>query len=433
MFDALLFLYFFTLHADRLSLALGSFNVRLNNCFAFLLCLLFFTHCRSKLLRLPPPLFVALLMLTLSVTLSFLFSPYKTRCLPFFGWYGVTIVGYLLLPYLLIHEYDAHKVMRLYIASFLLVGLYAALQLLLSLGGLMDPFVSQVIAERFARPSAFAYEPSYYALYMTPCIVMVNYHFLADRERPFFILGRLTLSKVLFINALYFVSTSTSAFFAFAIFCCALIFFSEVRRHLFKYLLLSTLLFCALALLSPFLMRTYFLKFFYSGFMSHGSFFERWVGIENAWAAFLSHPYFGVGLGGCPAYFYEMYLSGHSEYTFLFSSQAFADTSTPLKFLEPMNVLTEVLASLGILGLLSLLTLLYLFVMKAREALMVDRSLGGALLLSVLLMLIVLQFNQGMLRTYVWTHFTLAYALVEKIVREKAPFSMRPLAAGGLW
>lgn len=420
MFDSLLFLYFFTLHADQLNITLGGFSLRLNNLLALTLLFLFVSRYQEKLWRIDRKLFIAFLMLTASITISFFLSPYKKRCCFFLGWYGFTVLMYFLLPYLLIRYYDYKKVISLYLVSFFCVGLYALFQLLISLVGLKEPFASQFVSGAIVRPNAFAYEPSFYALYMTPFIVMVNYHFLADREQPFFMFGKLTYPKILFIDFLYFVSTSTSTFFAFAIFCMSLVFFAQVRRHLLKFCIAFTCLFFLLGIASPFIMRTFFLKFFFSGFMSHHSFYERWTGIENAWKIFQSHPYFGIGLGAYPPYLYDAFLTGNA-YLNLRDTLVFSEALKPLKYFEPTNVFTEILASVGMIGALSFIGVLFVFIARVKQAIKIDRTMGCSLLLSVIVMIIVLQINQGVFRTYVWAHLAFAFALVEKIVHDTTP------------
>lgn len=415
MFDSLLFLYFFTLHADQLNISLGGYHIRLNNVFAFILFLIFFLRYRTHLFRIDRPLFFSLLLLSASVLLSFVFSPFKERSFFFLGWYGITLLGYFLLPYFLILYRDPGRIFSLYIASFLAVGLFAFFQLILSGFGIHF-FATQMIIGKLVRADAFAYEPSYYALYMTPFVILVNTHFLADGERPFYCLGRLTYPKIFLVNFLFFLSTATSALFAFLIYCVALPFFRDLRPRLFKFALFFGSLFSLLALIAPFLMRKFFLKFFYVGFMSHGSFFERWLGIKNAWRVFLENPFFGVGLGGYPPYLLDQALTR----TTYFGNLDFSNTENPLKLLEAMNVGTEILASLGIFGMGVFLFFLIVFIHKIKQALKIDRSMSYGLLLSVIIMISALQFNQGILRSYVWVHIALAYALVERIVVSKA-------------
>lgn len=418
MFNCLLFLYFFTLHADRLNITVGEFSIRINNLLALALFVTFIIRFRFKLFKIDRSLAFSLLLLALSILISLILSPYKKRCFFFFAWYFFTISMYVLLPYLLIHYYDSKKVFSFYLASFLAVGIYAFLQLVFSLCGLNDPNAEQFIWGNIVRPNAFSYEPSFYALYMTPFIVMVNYHFLAAQNEPFFIFKKLTYSKIIFINFLYFVSTSTSTFFAFFIFCLSLLFLPQVRHRFLKYSGIFVLLFTALSLISPFLMRQFFLKFLYGG-TTHGSFFERWTGIENAIKVFLAHPFFGVGLGAYPSYLMNAFQTGDIRYTFPFE-KFLLDAPNPLKLMEPTNVFTEVLASLGIIGTICFITLVVVFVKRALHAIKHSPILGYNLLLSVLVMLIVLQINQGVLRTYVWTHLAIAFGLVETIVLENS-------------
>lgn len=161
--------------------------------------------------------------------------------------------------------------------------------------------------------------------------------------------------------------------------------------------------------------------------MAHGSFYERWCGIENAWKVFQLHPYFGVGLGGYPSYLYDAFLTGDTRFTVFVSQIAFTDLPNPLKLCEAMNVFTEILASIGIVGALAFIGVIFVFLARAKQALQIDKTFGCSLLLSVIVMVVVLQINQGVFRTYVWVHLALACALVEKIVRDTTPLSVQGL------
>jgi len=161
--------------------------------------------------------------------------------------------------------------------------------------------------------------------------------------------------------------------------------------------------------------------------MSHHSFFERWIGIENAWKVFIEHPFFGVGLGGYPSYLFDAYLRGATQFTFIYQPQDIADAPYALKLFEPANVFTEVLASVGLVGVFAFCGLIFVFIRRAKQAIQKDPRLSYNLLLSVLVMVISLQFNQGLFRTYVWLHLALIFALVEKTVRETSPQSPQGL------
>lgn len=420
-FELILFLYFFTLHADQLNISKGGFSIRLNNFLALFLGLFFLLRFKSKIFSFNKKFLISLALVTLSILTSLFLSSYKERCLFFFSWYGITILGYLLLPYLFIFHFSENRVLKLYFFSFIFVGTYAALQLLLSFIGLKDPFVTQFLSKTLARPSAFAYEPSYYALYMTPFVMMVNLHYLLEKKRPFFIFSEINLKHVAFINFLFLVSTTTSSLFAYFVFLCTLPFFKEVPKKMILRLgfviFISGIFFTALF---PSFAKTYFMKFFFQGF-THYSFYERWTGIVNCWHIFLKKPFFGVGLGGVPPYLFQAWQERESGFIFLWQDYLIEIVANPFKIFEPSNVFTEILASLGIFGLLAFALFFYSYCHLAFWALKTKdenrRHFCLLFLISTLVMIIVLQFNQGVMRTYVWAHLGITCAYFVQTIR----------------
>jgi len=416
LFLGCIFLYFFTLHADQLGFTLGGFNIRVNNILAVLLLVMLFVRLAQHMFSIDRKLVYALLFIALSIFVSALLSPYKARCMVFTAWFALTLICYVFLPLLLVQVVPFYTLFSLYLLSFMGVGCYALCQLLFSILGLHDPLAWQwIIESRIVRPNAFAYEPSFYALYMTPFIVLCNFHFLTNREQPFFCFQKLSFSLIAFINLLFVISVSTSAIFAYLVFFCALLLIKSFRKKALKFGALLTGLLALLGVCSPFLVKTFLLKFLFSGFMSHGSFFERWVGISNAWKVFMEHPFFGVGLGGYPAHLTQAWLDGDSTYQFFakFLIER-AEDANFCKAFEPMNVLTELLASLGIVGACAFGALFYVFFRKIKQAWRIDPLLVTNLVLSTGIMLIVLQINQGLLRTYIWVHFTLVFGFLDR-------------------
>lgn len=412
----LLFLYFFTLHADALSIALGGFTIRVNNLLAFLLAFLALLRFRTRLFHLPRSLVYSLAFLGVSILLSLALSPYKTRCAVFFTWFAFIALCYVILPYFLAQVLDANRLFSLYLASFVLVGVYAACQFVFSCFGLQDPFAPQLIKGYWVRPNGFAYEPSYYALYMAPFISLVNFHYLTSPQTPFFCFRRLSLPLTFCLNLLFLVSTSTSAFLFYPLFFVCLLFTPIVSK---KRLLQFVLGFSGLALVAffclPFLMRTFFLKFFYGGLMAHNSFTARWEGIVQAWKVFTEHPLFGVGLGGYSSHLKEGWLSGRTQFSDAYVINFLLEGKRIDKFFEASNVLTEVLASLGLMGLFAFTLLLTSFFSLAKKAYSRAPTLTLNLVISILCMLGMMQINQGLLRTYTYAHFALCYALIHKL------------------
>jgi O-antigen ligase len=418
----MLLLFFLTLHADQLGWVIAGFNIRFNNLIALMLCAVLTLRFRSQLLIMDKKFASTLFILTLSVILSALFSSYRQRSLVFLGWYGWTLLFYVFLPYFLIKFCDIKKVLALYGLSFVVVGIYAFSQLLLSFFGVQDSFAQQRIFGTIVRPNAFAYEPSFYALYMTPFVMLCNFHFIAVPQENFFFFRRLTIKKVIFVNLLFLVSTSASTVFAYAVFFILLLLFLKERKRVVQFIAACLLAGVGIFAMAPFLIKEFFMKFFFFGFTSHHSFFQRWTSIRNTWNIFVENILLGVGLGGCPTYLYDAWLSGNDKYTFF---EQFQDLSklNVLKNFEPMNVFTEILASLGLVGCVAFCLLILVCFKKARQAWKNAPMLSLNLLIALTVMLVVLQFNQGILRTYVWTHLAMTYALFEKASHAPLPLT----------
>lgn len=430
-FDLLLFLFFVTLHADSLSFEVMGYTIRLNNLIGLYLLAVFVTAFRYELWKIDKRLFIGVIFLCFSVFLSFLASPYKGRCIFYFGWFLFTILFYLLLPYFLVRFLGAQRVFSLYLASFLCVGGYALFQFVLSAVGIQDPFnMCQPIVGTLARPQAFCREPCYYVTYMTPFVCLYNFYFLSDSDNHFFIFKRRSYLMFGVINLMYLISTSAAVVFAYFAFIGALFLGSTIKKmKIFK----LGFLFCsagvAIGLLFPLIIKNYLLRFFYHGFFSHHSIYERWWGITDSWKVFLQHPFLGVGLGGLPKYLEAAFLKGDSTFDFFYcylprNSELFI--KEPLALFDSTNIITELLASLGILGggvfLLMGQAVISLFIKSAKE----NKVLASNLLVSTFVMGVVFCFYSGLLRTYIWTHVALVYVLLESILNGSVSNSQFP-------
>ena len=313
-----IFVFFLTLHADQLSFTLFQYNIRINNLIALLLAFCIFLQWGKKIIVFPKYIYIGFACLTFSLLFSSLLSSVPKRTFYFFVLYFQTFFFYFLCPYLIIQLLDIGKVFYLYVLSFLVVGLYALAQLFLSSLGILDSFSQQHITENVIRPNAFAYEPSFYALYMTPAVFLVNLLYLADQKMKYFFKKKIKIGYLLLLNFLFLISTSTAAFLTYFIFITvslvAIIFFKEfvfLCRKFFKFtvlILLSAIIFLALF---PSFAQHFFFKFFYVG-LKHGSFLERWTGIVNCWHVFLENPFFGVGIGAIGHHLQEWWLSRSS-------------------------------------------------------------------------------------------------------------------------
>jgi len=315
-----------------------------------------------------------------------------------------TVVMYFILPLNLVAIYGRKTIFKLYTYSFIATGIFAALQFFSSLFGIAFPFVSQYLLGSIARGQAMAFEPSYFALYMTPFVMYWNAKQLTSKERRW--------GKMVAVNLLLLVSTSTGAFFAYFFFFLVVLVFQRISWvKEFKKIIVRKLLFLSAGLLlvfisffliAPDLFHVSFWKFFAKGFMAHHSFAERWQGIVNAWEVFLEHPWCGVGIGGIGPHIYKEIFAQN----FLM-----APTVEIMELYDPTNVMTEVFAALGICGAAAFLVFFYQYSKQycgiAKTVTLEEKKELYALLVSLCTMLLVWQFNQNLFRSYIWVHAAL--------------------------
>ncbi len=407
-FFVFLFIYFMTIPAELLHIKISLFKLRVNHVLALWL---FVTLCLSQNLRIADrKLFIGFLLLLSSFILSAIQGIYPYRS---FGYVFIalfTYVIYFLLPLNLMLLFDTQKILRLYFVSFLFVGMHAALQLFLSTVGIIDPFVKQYVnpsmGAGLARGQAMAYEPSFYALYAIPFVVYANTKYLLTARWSFS-----SFLKLMGINLLLLLSTSTGAFFSYFVFCiigfsCSYLpllqkIVTGLRRNLLVFMSGFGLIFCTIGLFFQDLFIHTFYKFFKMGFFSHWSFLERWKGIVDAWNAFYQFPLFGLGLGGV-GYYQCVHAHGLDKLQ--------VPTLELIELFDPTNMFTEMLASLGLYGLLAFSYfgwVIYRIAYKLLKSPLIsleEKKTTVALLLSVIVMFICLQFNQGIFRSYIWTH-----------------------------
>ncbi len=330
----LIFLFFVTLHADQLNIVLGPATLRMNNVLAGVLFFFFFLQ-KKGILRVHKQLAFSLGILVSITVLSCLCSSVPERSLLFFGWLLFTLLFYLILPYLLLHHYTTEKILGLYFASFFVTGIFAVGQWLISLCGFPAPFAYQFIRGNLVRPNAFCYEPSFYALYMTPFVVFMQLKVLLIPEQDSQAKKREN-RRLLFIHFLFLISTATSTLFAYLILMGTLLGFSifsswqtifpALKRTVLRYFIYCGSLFACMFFIFPQVTAQFFFKFFIRDFQEHHSFFERIVGICNTWKLFLMHPWIGVGLGAIPSELNQAWAEGSKRFLFLFTESELVRT-----------------------------------------------------------------------------------------------------------
>lgn len=413
----LIFLYFFTSGADKLNFSLAVFKGKVNNFFALLLfagfCIIY------KKIYLRASLLIPSIHLFLAIIISAFFSPYVSRSFGYSIVFLIEFTLYFLLSYNLIIQCDETAILKKYFLAFWIVGLHGFLQLFFSLFGIIDPFVGQYIG-RLARPHSFFYEPSYYALYMSCIVMYLSAKIMIDDDGRLF---RKDLVSLFFIHLLFLLSTSTGAFISY-FFLIPTLLGSKIlflRRNMAPYFYRKSgflfvsfaQLMCGAFLIFPNIFYVYFFKFFNSGFYHHHSFKPRWDGIVRAWEVFTQFPFFGKGIGGIGAHYY------YQENAHL---QGMNLSLAELEIYDPTNSFTEILGTLGLFGMLAILTFLFFFFKEMRaiarlsDQFRKEKIIALSLIISWIVTLLVLQFNQGLFRNYLWIHSGIVLGYTHKLL-----------------
>ncbi len=393
----LLFFFFLPSSADLLNAHLLLFRVKFTNLIAVLLFCGFFI---ARALQISKSFFSLTSALLICMLLSLLNSPNLIASAGLIVFFLFNYFVYFLIPYNQFRSSPPDFLLKMYAVSFYCTGMYALCQIFFSLIGVKLPGVTQYIAF-IARGTAFAYEPSFYALYMTPFAMYCTTKFILQDP------AQRTFKQIFWPNLFLLASTSTGCFFSYLFFLFFILIFNYFRvirlstkKLIVHFTIASSAAFGLLWLLNKDLVMTGLLKFFHKGGASHFSVQDRWRGLTEYWDIFLEHPFIGVSFGGGP--FYLALQKGMSAVDLL-------DPGV-LGNYSPMNVTTEVLASVGLLGGFCFFCFFFILFTTCHSALRIslltkeERINLIAFAISICVMFMTLQFNQSIMRAYMWIH-----------------------------
>ena len=396
MLKALFFLYFLFVSSELLNVKLLIFRVKLSLFFALIAFIVFFFS--KRVFSFDRDFLYVALGCFGSLLISAICSENVLACCGFLGLFIINYILFFVFPMNLFAVFDWREIYRLYFLSFTVVGIFASAQVLCSAFEVYLPFTTQRIGS-FARGQGLCYEPSYYALYMTPFAVYHTVRFLLERR-----------GKIVGPNLLYLVSTSASCFLAYLTLFLSFLAFrcKQKMRRLMKFSFWILLISCSLWLIQPPLITHGLFKYAAAEFMVN-TFLSRWTGIVQFWGTFLDHPILGAGLGGATTH----YAKKEGLEIALFDSDI-------LDLNSAMNVTTEILGSLGLVGICAFSCFLFVLYHRCCSALkapmMEDERIHGlSLIISLCVLFAVLQFNQSIMRSYVWLHVGLSMGYLKSL------------------
>jgi hypothetical protein len=307
-------------------------------------------------------------------------------------------------------------VLRLYILSFGAVALFGIVQFTLPMLGFEAPFVTQWwIPGSLPRVNGFSYEPSYFATYLLIGFVLIG----SLRRGKSSLLPPQIFFLAYCLPAIGIIISSSRMGIAFVLIDVLLTqvrpwfwFFkdlthSRISRNTVRALLPSSVLVGAIVLITiwsvqlldrnPAIALIFLNGTGISDTAAH-SVVQREGALSDTLTVFLQHPLGGVSLGGISSGIAAL----HGE-----AVQSFEAS----KNFEGMSVFAEALAASGAIGIIPFLSFLITIIRNplklAFRVAPFYRTLLHALLRSLLFGWGVLQFNQNMLRPYLWVHIAM--------------------------
>ena len=378
---------------------IGGFTIRIFQVLVLPLVLQGAWHSISGLNPLRVPLGFKMVLLWAGFVVAFVPNTvFLPRNIFYAAWLIFDVLMVLGITQLIHSPRKLNVVLRWYIYSFVFSALFGLLQFGLPLLGLPGPLVEQWwFPGRLARINGFTYEPSYYATYMLTGWVLVDYL----RYRKILPVSGMNVIAWLITAALFLSGSRMGWLMMFA--WLALRIYWLMSDQGFSWITKKVVFASAI----PFLLVPYGLarlqigsddlRFLASGVetldsSSHSS-GERIDVFKETLDVFFEHPLIGVSLGGVAT---EI---GRTRHNYVFDNESIKDN-------EGICTTAEVLAACGLVGFIPYflymrrLTWTTISLADGSELGVIVKALGW----SLFFLLLILQFNETILRGYVWLH-----------------------------
>jgi hypothetical protein len=309
-----------------------------------------------------------------------------------------------------VHERNFDIIIKYYVWSFVFVAMFGIIQWLLGFLGISLLVTEWWKFHEIARVNGFSYEPSYFSTYLSAGFVSTGYL----KDRKFRKIKHIKLFHYAMLTAIL-ISTSRMVILLVAIWYSQYL-YRSIRGLLRKKLIKSTNI-AIVAIIIVILTFGFVVVavgpekfiFLFNGVglfgRSDSSVIQRSDQFYDTLKIFLQHPIFGVGTGGGN---YFMAADHYGSYT----------TNIDLLRKNPgMNVSAEALADSGIIGFVFYCLYFYGFFKKLRN-LKSQNDVVAALLLGLLSEMFLLQFNQDILRVYLWIQIALLSVSIKLLPRK---------------
>lgn len=413
----LLYFAIFTTSFDIFLVINIGFNFRISQ--IALIPVIFYTiitRCNGRLSVLP----IGYKLLLTWVLFIMFFIPntsFPTRGFGYLFWLLFNILLIFSMVQLIKTERLLSDILKCYVYSFAFVALFGLVQFITPLIGLGGILVQQWwFPGILARINGFSYEPSFFSTYL-----LIGWVFIACLLKyKVFLIPKKRLSYIyLLVSVAMVLSTSRMGwmmmliwYLQYFLFFIVKLYHGRINTKLFKYILLFVFIMIILIFLVIYAIGFDNISFLFAGLgiaggSSHSS-DTRTNEFIDTLTIFTQSPIIGYSLGGISSAIGN--LRGIDVTDFEVA-----------KMNEGMNVFAEVLAASGAFGFLFFISyfvkLVYLPITLAKKVTNVFHStILKSLVVSFLFELLILQFNQNILRPYLWMHIAIlccAYSVIK--------------------
>jgi len=388
------------------------FNFRIAQLFLGLAFLLALEDARRRRARMPLG-FGALCLWTAFIVAFVPNTTLLTRSAGYAFWLVFNVVVIFAAVQLFRRTDRLTTLLRWYLYSFAFCAAFGVVQLLVSVAGLGGPLVRQWwFVGVLPRVNGFSYEPSFYATYLLIGWTLALYLI----EQRSYVLMPLPRLRAIFlgITVALVISTSRMGWLMMGLWCSLYplrllwhLLHGRLHRRFLWYSLGIGAIGVAVAVVVISVIGVDTLRFLVTG-LGIGGAAEHSVSLRtkpfsDVLRVFAQSPIVGHSLGGVsPA------IARLNGWT--------AGSLAAAKESEGINVFAEVLAGSGVIGVIPFVVYLATLIWKplrlaSRLADRDQRTLLRGMVAALLMELVVLQFNQNILRLYLWLHIALLSAL----------------------
>ena len=313
-------------------------------------------------------------------------------------WLLFNILVILSFYYLIPRILCLHILMQFYVNSFVFVSVIGIIQLILYYFG-VDFYITQAWSDVLCRVSGFSYEPSFYASYLLMGEIITSYLYIKNDET--IISKKYNLSCFIIISIGLILSSSRMGTLSVFLYFLYLFFVGIKNRSSYYVRLLMLMFIYSIFFLIYY--RLYSLNVISRSLVEGLDLFDatnnwssktRLDGLVLALKFFLDNPLLGYSFWGVDPVFAEYYSVPYSSINNGLST----------------SIIGDCLMAGGVFGVIFLLTF---FTQIFNLGIKSKNTLTNAMALSLLFELIILCFNQNILRPYLWVHIAFFLTLLD--------------------